>query len=201
MYLATRSLPLATTITGSLPRPLWFTENLRGRPFLNAVSGDLVYREQYADAVAALIADQTRAGLDIVSDGEMRFDMDVGGRSWFGYLFDRMEGLGHSDVRKGGSEWVARSGTQRRTDTPGDILHEVMQTRLPPPSPRAGRTGHAPIRCRVEDRATAHGKTREDGQLLGTDDRQNGGEQVLQEPPRIRYGTLGRAPCGAPSSR
>jgi 5-methyltetrahydropteroyltriglutamate--homocysteine methyltransferase len=132
MYRATRALPLATTITGSLPRPLWFTENLRGRPFLNAVSGDLVYREQYADAVAALIADQTRAGLDIVSDGEMRFDMDVGGRSWFGYLFDRMEGLGHSDVRKGGSEWAARTGTQRRTDTPGDILHEVMQTRLPP---------------------------------------------------------------------
>ena len=40
-----------------------------------------------------MIADQTRAGLDIVSDGEMRFDMDIGGRSWFGYLFDRMEGL------------------------------------------------------------------------------------------------------------
>ena len=50
-------------------------------------------REQYSDAVAALIADQTRAGLDIVSDGEMRFDMDIGGRSWFGYLFDRMAGL------------------------------------------------------------------------------------------------------------
>ncbi len=34
-----------------------------------------------------------RAGLDIVTDGEMRFDADIGGRSWFGYLFDRMEGL------------------------------------------------------------------------------------------------------------
>jgi 5-methyltetrahydropteroyltriglutamate--homocysteine methyltransferase len=132
MYLATSSLPLATTITGSLPRPLWFTENLRGRAFLNALSGDLAYREQYGDAVAALIADQTRAGLDIVSDGEMRFDMDVGGRSWFGYLFDRMEGLALAGVRQGGSEWVARSGAQRRTDTAGDILHEVMQTRLPP---------------------------------------------------------------------
>jgi 5-methyltetrahydropteroyltriglutamate--homocysteine methyltransferase len=105
---------------------------LRGRAFLNAVGSDLAYREQYGDAVAALIVDQTRAGLDIVSDGEMRFDMDIGGRSWFGYLFDRMDGLGQAEVRKGGAEWVARSGPQRRTDTPGDILHEVMQTRLPP---------------------------------------------------------------------
>jgi 5-methyltetrahydropteroyltriglutamate--homocysteine methyltransferase len=132
MFTATKSLPLATTITGSLPRPLWFVENLRGRPFLTAINGDLAYREQYGDAVAALIADQSRAGLDIVSDGEMRFDMDIGGRSWFGYLFDRMDGLGQAEVRKGGAEWTARSGPERRTDTPGDILHEVMQTRLPP---------------------------------------------------------------------
>src|SRR3989442_13986263 len=132
MYTATKSLPLATTITGSLPRPIWFVENLRGRSFLTAFSGDLVYREQYSDAVAALIADQTRAGLDIVSDGEMRFDIDIGGRSWFGYLFDRMTGLGDADVRAGGAEWTARSGTRRRTDTPGDILHEVMQSRMPP---------------------------------------------------------------------
>src|SRR5258708_10238544 len=132
MFTATKSLALATTITGSLPRPLWFVENLRGRAFLNAINGDLAYREQYGDAVAALIADQTRAGLDIVSDGEMRFDMDIGGRSWFGYLFDRMAGLGAADVRKGGAEWVARGGPERRTDTPGDILHEVMQTRMPP---------------------------------------------------------------------
>ena len=126
------TLPLATTITGSLPRPHWFTENLRGRPFLTAMGSDFAYREQYSDAVAALISDQGRAGLDIVSDGEMRFDTDIGGRSWFGYLFDRMTGLGSADVRAGGAEWNARSGAERRTDTPGDILHEVMQSRMPP---------------------------------------------------------------------
>jgi len=130
--MTTSTPPLATTITGSLPRPHWFTENLRGRPFLTAMGGDLSYREQYSDAVATLIADQSRAGLDIVSDGEMRFDTDIGGRSWFGYLFDRMTGLGGADVRAGGAEWSARSGTERRTDTPGDILHEVMQSRMPP---------------------------------------------------------------------
>src|ERR1700687_1164445 len=119
--------PLATTITGSLPRPHWFTENLRGRPFLTAMGSDLSYREQYSDAVAALISDQSRAGLDIVTDGEMRFDTDIGGRSWFGYLFDRMTGLGSAEVRAGGAEWTARSGAERRTDTPGDLLHGGMQ--------------------------------------------------------------------------
>jgi 5-methyltetrahydropteroyltriglutamate--homocysteine methyltransferase len=130
--MTTSTPPLATTITGSLPRPHWFTENLRGRAFLTAMGSDLSYREQYSDAVAALITDQSRAGLDIVSDGEMRFDTDIGGRSWFGYLFDRMDGLGNVDVRAGGADWNARSGSRRRTDTPGDILHEVMQSRLPP---------------------------------------------------------------------
>ena len=63
MFVATKSVPLATTITGSLPRPHWFTENLHGRPFLTAFNGDAIYREQYGDAVAALIGDQARAGL------------------------------------------------------------------------------------------------------------------------------------------
>src|SRR5262249_60978074 len=82
----------APTIPGWLPRPAWFVENLAGRDFLTAYKGTASYREQYTDAVAALIADQTRAGLDILSDGEMRFDMDIGGRSWFGYVFDRLQG-------------------------------------------------------------------------------------------------------------
>ena len=63
MFVASKSKPLATTITGSLPRPHWFTENLWGHDFLNAFNGDAVYREQYSDAVATLITDQTRAGL------------------------------------------------------------------------------------------------------------------------------------------
>ena len=92
-FRATKDLPLATTITGSLPRPSWFTTNLQGRTILNAFAADPIYREQYSDAVAALIADQARAGLDVVSDGEMRFDQDIGGRSWGGYILDRLEGV------------------------------------------------------------------------------------------------------------
>jgi 5-methyltetrahydropteroyltriglutamate--homocysteine methyltransferase len=128
MYKATEGKLLATTITGSLPRPAWFVENLRGRPFLAAFNGDAAYREQYGDAVATLIADQTRAGLDIVSDGEMRFDMDVGGRSWFGYPFDRMTGL----APQARGTQPPRTGFAGRTGDPADILSEFMDTMLPP---------------------------------------------------------------------
>ena len=142
MYTVTRDRPLATTITGSLPRPGWFVENLRGRAFLEAIGSDYRYREQYFDAVAALVNDQVRAGLDIVTDGDMRFDTDIGGRAWFGYLFERMDGLGDIGMRHGGSEWAARppgggeaadpdEPAVARVHVPGDILHEVMEARLP----------------------------------------------------------------------
>ena len=131
MYRATKDLPLAATITGSLPRPAWFNENLAGRAFLTAMAGDYNFRERYTDAVAALLTDQMRAGLDIVTDGEMRFDQDIGGRSWFGYIADRMEGLGRAEMRGGGAEWPKETG-KPRTEIAGDILHEVMEARLPP---------------------------------------------------------------------
>jgi 5-methyltetrahydropteroyltriglutamate--homocysteine methyltransferase len=80
MYKATQHLMLATTITGSLPHPSWYTENLGVRPFRDAIA-DARFREQYTDAVGTHRRDQERAGLDIVTDGDARFDMDVGGMS------------------------------------------------------------------------------------------------------------------------
>jgi hypothetical protein len=85
----TRDLILPTTITGSYPRPLWFDRNLAGRSFKSAL-GDSVFREQYIDAVASIIAEQETAGLDIVSDGDSRFDLTVGGKSWFFYPIERL---------------------------------------------------------------------------------------------------------------
>jgi methionine synthase II (cobalamin-independent) len=84
MLNATRDLVLPTTITGSYPRPVWFTEGLHRRPFKDAL-GDSVFREQYLDAVSCVLGEQVRAGLDIVTDGDSRFDRTVGGRSWFYY--------------------------------------------------------------------------------------------------------------------
>jgi len=48
---------LPTTVTGSYPRPLWFDRSLAGRSF-KAALGDSLFREQYLDAVASIIAEQ-----------------------------------------------------------------------------------------------------------------------------------------------
>ncbi|MEM7541901.1 MAG: cobalamin-independent methionine synthase II family protein [Pseudomonadota bacterium] len=126
MINATKDKPLATTITGSLPRPHWFTHNLQGRPISTAYLGDFQFHEQYHDAVSCCLADQHSAGLDVVTDGDMRFDMDIGGRAWFGYVYDRMTGIEDPALRS------LPFGGSPREEQPGDIFHEIMVTRLPP---------------------------------------------------------------------
>jgi 5-methyltetrahydropteroyltriglutamate--homocysteine methyltransferase len=134
MITATKGLALPTTITGSLPRPVWYTENLGTRPFRDAIA-DARFREQYTDAVATFLRDQERAGLDIVTDGDARFDTDVGGMSWFQYPARRFKGLAGGDyhrTRKG------YSGTAK-----GDIIFEVMESRVMPRS--VGKIERGPL--------------------------------------------------------
>ena len=81
MLRATKVVMLPTTITGSLPRPSWYTQNLGMRSFLDAMVNNQ-FREQYVDAVSVYLHEQEIAGLDIVTDGDAHFDSDVGGQSW-----------------------------------------------------------------------------------------------------------------------
>ena len=123
MLTVTRDMILPTTITGSYPRPLWFDRSLEGRSF-RAALGDSLFREQYLDAVASLIAEQESAGLDIVTDGDSRFDLTVGGKSWFFYPIERLGGVtGHRDTSRG---WMSRHGLR-----PGKILWEVQEAYQP----------------------------------------------------------------------
>ncbi|MBA2513713.1 MAG: hypothetical protein H0V26_05205 [Solirubrobacterales bacterium] len=84
---------LPTTMVGSYPRPSWFTAQLAGRDIRDAFK--LIHHEEaFHDAVGAAIADQERAGLDIVTDGQMWFDdyaMGIGSFLW--YWFERLEGF------------------------------------------------------------------------------------------------------------
>src|SRR5262249_289067 len=134
MLRVTRDMMLPTAITGSYPRPLWYDQNLSGRSF-KAALGDSMFREQYQDAVAAIINAQEAAGLDIVTDGDSRFDLAVGGKSWFFYPIERLGGLaGHRDTSRG---WM-----QRHDLRPGRILWEVQEAYQPalvtdPPTPRS----------------------------------------------------------------
>ena len=114
---------LPTTITGSLPRPTWYTENLAMRPFRDAIA-DARFREQYTDAVGTFVRDQERAGLDIVTDGDARFDNDVGGMSWFQYPARRLKGLAGGDYHRTKKGY---GGTRK-----GDIIFEVMESRVMP---------------------------------------------------------------------
>src|SRR6202795_1197239 len=123
MLTTTRDMILPTAITGSYPRPLWFDASLGGRSF-KTVMGDSLFREQYLDAVAAVINAQEAAGLDIVTDGDSRFDLAVGGKSWFFYPIERLGGIaGHRDTSRG---WM-----QRHDLRPGRILWEVQEAYQP----------------------------------------------------------------------
>src|SRR6266478_4840529 len=123
MLRITHDLIMPTAITGSYPRPLWFTESLHGRSF-KAALGDTIFREQYVDAVACIINAQEAAGLDIVTDGDTRFDLAVGGKSWFFYPIERLGGIaGHRDTSRG---WMQRHGLR-----PGRILWEVQEAYQP----------------------------------------------------------------------
>jgi 5-methyltetrahydropteroyltriglutamate--homocysteine methyltransferase len=125
MYTATANVVLPTTITGSLPRPSWYTENLGRRSFREAMV-DRVYREQYLDAASAYIRDQELAGLDIVTDGDVRFDADVGGHNWFSYAPIRMDGFA-------GAQAYRREGGKAGFVHPrGHILHDLLEARVMP---------------------------------------------------------------------
>ena len=81
MLRATANQLLPTTITGSLPRPSWYTENMGLKSFLQAMV-ETRFREQYEDALSVYLNEQMIAGLDIVTDGDVRFTQDIGGQSW-----------------------------------------------------------------------------------------------------------------------
>lgn len=125
MYKATDGILLPTTIIGSLPRPAWYTENLGKRSFREAMvlTG---FREQYIDAVSVYLRDQETAGLDILTDGDARFDADVGGHSWFSYAPNHMDGF------SGDFAYRAEGGRAGIPNKRGEILHEVLEARIMP---------------------------------------------------------------------
>src|ERR1700757_4228212 len=123
MLKATRDMVMPTAITGSYPRPLWYDASLGGRSF-KAALGDSLFREQYLDAVAAIINAQEAAGLDIVTDGDSRFDLVVGGKPWFFYPIERLGGIhGHRSTSQG---WMARHDIR-----PGQLLWEGQEAYQP----------------------------------------------------------------------
>ena len=64
---------LPTTIAGSYPKLNWYTQNLPGRAFKVAMVASL-FREQYLDAVAGILTEQSMARSQEEIMGGLRFD-------------------------------------------------------------------------------------------------------------------------------
>jgi len=125
MLKATEGLLLPTTIIGSLPRPSWYTENIGTRAFLDAMV-DIGFREQYVDALSVYLREQEIAGLDVVTDGDCRFDHDVGGQSWTRYPTQHMSGFEHDRPE------LAKPGAGGLAFPRGHILHDYLEARVMP---------------------------------------------------------------------
>jgi 5-methyltetrahydropteroyltriglutamate--homocysteine methyltransferase len=97
-FTATKDLMLPATVTGSWPRPRWFTENMWARP-LDTCMMNPWFREQFTDAHAIVVSDQERCGLDILTTGDYHLDEDVAGRSWHHYPLQRWQGLDHEELQ------------------------------------------------------------------------------------------------------
>jgi len=125
MLKATAGITLPTTITGSLPRPSWYTENLTTKSFLDAMVLSR-FREQYVDALSVYLKDQEVAGLDIVTDGDCRFDQDIGGQSWTSYPPHHMSGFDQTHPK------LAKVGAGGIGFPRGHILHDYLEARVMP---------------------------------------------------------------------
>jgi 5-methyltetrahydropteroyltriglutamate--homocysteine methyltransferase len=125
MLNASAGKTLPTTIIGSLPRPSWYKENLGTRSFLDAMV-DIGFREQYVDALSVYLREQELAGLDIVTDGDCRFDHDVGGQSWTRYPTQHMAGF------ERGQPQLAAVGAGGLGFPRGHILHDYLEARVMP---------------------------------------------------------------------
>jgi len=118
MYTTTKDLVLPTTVTGSWPRPRWFDMSMWGKP-IDTCMLDTRYRERFQDAMTVVIGDEQRAGLDIVTHGDLHCDDDMAGRSWHHYPLQRWAGLDgdylQSDETR--SPWLRYP--------PGTLLNEI----------------------------------------------------------------------------
>ena len=118
MFTATKDVMLPTTVTGSWPRPRWYDVRLDGRP-LSTRMKDVVFREQLTDALAALLTDQERAGLDILTHGDYFHDEDLGGHAWHRYPLERWSGLSGDYCFSGDDATIPPY-------RPGSILYEIF---------------------------------------------------------------------------
>src|SRR6476619_6427377 len=92
MLTATKNLMLPATVTGSWPRPRWFDVSMWGKS-IDTCMMDVRFREKFQDALAVVVSEQERAGLDLITHGDYHCDEDMAGRAWHHYPLQRWAGF------------------------------------------------------------------------------------------------------------
>lgn len=118
MFTVTKDQILPCTITGSWPRPRWMDVSMWGRS-LDTCMMDVRFREKFQDAMATLVSDQERAGLDLITHGDLHCDEDFAGRSWHHYPLQRWTGFDGDHLQS----WATRSPWLKYP--PGTMLNEI----------------------------------------------------------------------------
>ena len=118
MLTVTADSILPCTITGSWPRPRWMDVSMWGRP-LDTCMLDVRFREKFGDALATILGDQERAGLDILTHGDLHCDEDYAGRAWHHYPLQRWAGFEGDHLQS----WAMRSPWLKYP--PGTMLNEI----------------------------------------------------------------------------
>jgi 5-methyltetrahydropteroyltriglutamate--homocysteine methyltransferase len=118
MFIATADLILPSTTTGSFPRPRWFDVSMWGKS-LDTCMLDVRFREKFQDAMAVTIGDQERAGLDVLTHGDLHVDEDLAGRAWHHYPLQRWAGFegDHLQPEETTAPWLHYP--------PGTLLNEI----------------------------------------------------------------------------
>ncbi|MFM9996614.1 MAG: cobalamin-independent methionine synthase II family protein [Phycisphaerales bacterium] len=118
MFTITADAVLPCTITGSWPRPRWMDVSMWRRP-LDSCMMDVRFREKFGDALTTVIGDQERAGLDILTHGDLHCDEDYAGRAWHHYPLQRWAGFEGEHLQS----WLTRSPWLKYP--PGTMLNEI----------------------------------------------------------------------------
>ncbi|HMO14628.1 MAG TPA: cobalamin-independent methionine synthase II family protein [Pirellulaceae bacterium] len=118
MLTVTANQVLPTTITGSWPRPRWMDMSMWGQP-LDTCMMDVRFREKFQDALSVFSSDQERAGIDIVTHGDLHCDEDFAGRSWHHYPLQRWGGFAGDHLQS----WQTRSPWLKYPS--GTMLNEI----------------------------------------------------------------------------
>ena len=108
---------------------------------------DIRFREKFQDALAVVISDEERAGLDILTHGDFHCDEDFAGRSWHHYPLQRWAGFegDYLQSEETRSPWLRYP--------PGTLLNEIYTGVALAARHRQDRTSPARLRQDLAHRA------------------------------------------------